>query len=252
VIIINADDFGLSNNVNNAILDSFRLNYISSTTMIVNMKESFIEASNIVKSGFISPSSVGIHLNLEEGIPITENIKNLDFICDSNGKFSYSFRNKNRFYFDPLVCRIIKEELSEQIMLYNKTLFNLPTHIDSHNHTHTEFAVLKIIIDLAKDYGINKVRISRNSGVGISIKHKVYKMIYNSILRYNLKCTNYFGDIDDFNNVNFKSNCNYEIMVHPKYNFNNEIVDLDEKILFTKLQTLFKNKPPLLGSFYNL
>ena len=252
MIIINADDFGLSKPINKAILACFDNNYISSTSMIVNIEEPFKDAVEIILNGLIPKNSVGIHLNLEEGKPITENIKNLDFVCNSAGEFYYNFRKKNRFYLDPIVLKFLKEELAEQILLFKKSTHLLPTHIDSHNHTHTEFAILKTVIDLSKDFGIKKVRLSRNLGHGIGPKHKLYKLIYNSILRLNLNCTNYFGDIVDYNEKLLNEKYNYEVMVHPRYNEKNKLIELDGEDFINKIEKLFKQNNSKIVSYHDL
>jgi len=252
MIIINADDFGLSKPINKAILECFNNKYISSTSMIVNIEEPFKDAVEIILNGLIPKNSVGIHLNLEEGKPITENIKNLEFVCNSAGEFFYNFRTKNRFYLDPVVISLIKEELAEQISLFKTSTQLLPTHIDSHNHTHTEFGILKTIIELSKDFGINKVRLSRNLGNGIGLKHKIYKIIYNYILRLNLNCTNYFGDIVDYNEKILNEKFNYEIMVHPRYNEMNKLIELDGEDFIIKIEKLFKQNNSKIVSYHHL
>ena len=50
-LIINADDFGMSHEVNTAIRDSFRQGLISSTTLMANM-EGFDPKSRLIASRF--------------------------------------------------------------------------------------------------------------------------------------------------------------------------------------------------------
>jgi predicted glycoside hydrolase/deacetylase ChbG (UPF0249 family) len=58
MIIINADDFGLSKPINKAILECFNNKYISSTSMIVNIEEPFKDAVEISLIWFIPKNSV--------------------------------------------------------------------------------------------------------------------------------------------------------------------------------------------------
>ena len=72
-IIINADDFGLSKDVNEAIDICIKKDYIQRTTLMVNMPQT-LEAVKLAKDGGYL-NKVGLHINLIEGIPLTPDIK---------------------------------------------------------------------------------------------------------------------------------------------------------------------------------
>ena len=63
-IIVNADDFGISKEVNEGIVKGFQDGIISSTTVMANMPE-FEEAMNLAKKN--SKLGVGVHLNVIDG-----------------------------------------------------------------------------------------------------------------------------------------------------------------------------------------
>ncbi len=76
-LIVNADDFGYSHDVNMAIVEAFEKGYITNTTIMVNMP-GFDEAVELSKKyGFFD--KVGLHLNLFEGVPLTGGIKDTVF-----------------------------------------------------------------------------------------------------------------------------------------------------------------------------
>ena len=80
-LIVNADDFGLTESCTKAIAEAFRLGLISSTTACAN-GEAIENAYRIAnENGFLD--RVGIHINLTEGAPLTEGIKNDPFFCES-------------------------------------------------------------------------------------------------------------------------------------------------------------------------
>ena len=83
-LIINADDFGISHEVNEAITLCFNKNYINQTTIMVNMPY-VDEAVELSKDNGFS-DRVGLHLNLVEGKPLTERIRDTIF-CDEHGMF---------------------------------------------------------------------------------------------------------------------------------------------------------------------
>ena len=74
-IIINADDFGYSISINKAILEAFKNNIISTTTLLANMP-GFDDACEIAQRENLT-DKIGIHFNLSEGEPLTEPIKRI-------------------------------------------------------------------------------------------------------------------------------------------------------------------------------
>ena len=74
-IIINADDFGLSHDVNLAVVEAFKRGFVTNATIMVNMP-GFEEGVALSKeNGFFEKT--GLHLNFFEGQPLTEDIKSL-------------------------------------------------------------------------------------------------------------------------------------------------------------------------------
>ncbi len=250
MIIINADDFGLSKDINLAIFESFKSGLISSTTMIVNINDSFEDALNYVSSKKISNHQIGLHLNLEEGVPLTQGIRDIDFICNSEGHFFFNFRVKNRFFLDKYVKFCVQEELSAQIEKFIDNLGFLPSHVDSHNHTHTEFAMIRSLLPLMKDFKIQNIRLSRNIGPDIQGFKYLYKFFFNQMLKYyKFNTSDFFGDIVDFKGTKFLDGKTYEIMVHPSFNNQGVIVDLCGNSLHFKLSNLFGLEIPKLSSY---
>ena len=72
-IVRNADDFGKSTEINNAILTCFKDGLIDRTTIMVNMPGADEAAELAREEGFFD--KVGLHLNLTEGEPLTDEIK---------------------------------------------------------------------------------------------------------------------------------------------------------------------------------
>ena len=87
-MIVNADDFGLSPRVNEAIVRAFDEGLISSTTVMANMP-AFAEASAIARDrGLLD--HVGAHLVLTEGEPLTDTMRHCRRFCDADGRFTLS------------------------------------------------------------------------------------------------------------------------------------------------------------------
>src|SRR5712672_1191198 len=84
-IIVNADDFGMSAEVNRAIVEAFENNVISSTTLMANMP-GFDEACELAHRHRLV-SKIGLHLNLTSGYPLSSPIRRCARLCDTNGMF---------------------------------------------------------------------------------------------------------------------------------------------------------------------
>lgn len=160
-LIINADDFGASENVNRAIVQAFQENLISSATIMTNMP-GLEEACGLIERHDLY-GRIGIHLNLTEGYPITKKMSMCKKFCDANGKFK--FQRNRLFWLDKENKKIVYNEFEAQLnKLLDKNI--IPTHIDSHHHYHTEWAIGKQVIRLAQKNNIGAVRLSRNCGGG--------------------------------------------------------------------------------------
>ena len=224
-LIINADDFGMSTNINREIIRLMSEKKISSTTLIANAPsiEEALEfaSSNLEKGGF------GLHLNFTEYLAHSKKISlNLKY-CDNDG----ILRSANSIpgslsIFD---YKSILEEWTSQYEAVLKRGVSI-SHIDSHHHFHTQphnFLALKMF---AAQTGIRWIRnfpnihlIQRKSKRFISIGY-LTKLIWSAALKYFPpfnKTANYFGSVKDFYNLSRISDCSFmknsivELMCHP-------------------------------------
>ena len=78
-MIVNADDFGLSEEVNKAICLAFSKGLIDRTTLMVNMPAASSAMKMASEEGFID--RVGLHVNLTGGRPLTAGITGDDVMC---------------------------------------------------------------------------------------------------------------------------------------------------------------------------
>jgi predicted glycoside hydrolase/deacetylase ChbG (UPF0249 family) len=124
-LIVNGDDFGISQGITRGILEAHRFGILTSTSMMVNMPFS----SEAAQLGRKCPElSVGLHVNLttEEGDPV------IDFDATAQ-------------------CR---DELQRQMQIFQELLHRLPSHLDSHHNVHRDPRLLPQFLDLARDYDL--------------------------------------------------------------------------------------------------
>lgn len=254
VLIINADDFGYSLTVNQAILRSFERKFINSTSLMANMA-GFDDAINMVNRNTVLQGRVGVHLNLTEGYPVTRLLRGLPAFCDDSGRLVYD-RQRALIHLGRKEKDGLYGELKAQLEKVLSAGIR-PTHLDSHHHVHTEWAVAPLVCRLAREYGIRRIRLTRNMGpVGSFIRH-IYKRVYNSwyLSRHSgFANTDYFGDIADISChakvdgrgcIILSPGRSYEVMVHPLFDGHANLVDLNGEDLGQQLL-------PILGSVADL
>lgn len=244
-IIINADDFGYSTTVNRAIIKSFQRCLITSTSLMANMP-GFEDAVRLIQNHPYLPGRVGLHLNLTEGYPLSGPIRACKRFCHPAGHFIYK-RQESLFYLNTRERDAVYEELEAQL---EKVLAAgiLPSHLDSHHHIHTEWAIVKLVARLGRTHGIRKMRLTRNMGQQRSGPKRVYKELLN---RWYLKglsglrAVDYFGDIHDWKflqDTHPPSGKNIEIMVHPLFDEKGELVDYDQRNLQAQLAPVIDHR----------
>ena len=223
-MIVNADDYGYNESVNEAIRTCFSRGLINRTTVMVNMPQSENAYKIACDNGFLE--NVGLHLNLTEGKALSDECAKSE-LCDENGYFKGTFHHeyKARFYLKKSVRKAIYAEAEAQIKKFFDMGFVL-RHLDSHNYTHSYLSVYSQVKKLLKKYNFTSSRISRNIPENsFSLFFKVYKFFFNRDIK-NLKVngtklntTEYFGsfqDLEDTGNIGFYKN-DIEIMTHPDF-----------------------------------
>lgn len=216
-IIINADDFGLNESCTKAIIAAFERGLITDTTLLAT-GEAFDFALKEIKEKKLE-NKVGIHFNLTEGIPLTEEIKSCKLFVE-DGRFKGGFNRLKPLSYKEK--KAVYEELTAQILKIKTSGITI-THADSHHHIHTGLFIAPIIERVCKEHGIKKIRIHRNIGF-IPIYKKIIKSLYNMRLQLNgFITTCYFGSMEDVENVGVCDNL--EIMVHPDFDKQGVLID---------------------------
>jgi predicted glycoside hydrolase/deacetylase ChbG (UPF0249 family) len=153
-VIINADDFGLVQGVNEGIIKAHREGILTSATLMANMP-GFDQAVRM--AGENPDLGVGAHLNILRGQPVS-------LAQDVASLLSKDSR------FVPSVSRLLREITLKRIKLddvereFRAQLEKIrgagihPSHIDSEKHIHLIRPIFRIVLKLAKEYNINKVR----------------------------------------------------------------------------------------------
>ena len=223
-LFINADDFGISESVNRAVVECFQRGYISATTLMVNMPlcDDAVQLSH--DGDFFN--CVGLHLNVIEGCPLSENIKKYPIFCGDDGKFNDNInRNKiKRFCLSSDEKKALSKEFEMQIDKYFS--YGFAGHVDSHQHTHYFLSYFGVLSPLLKKYKFLSVRLLSHDSNLKKTKRKVYYTIYNNLLKkkFDVK-TDCFFSFDDFIKTDFIKTGIIELMSHPDYGSSGELIN---------------------------
>ena len=141
VLIVNADDFGLTPGVSRGILEAHRNGIVTSTTLLVNREIPPAQRDELQASGL----GVGVHLNLTLGTPVA-NPRRVPSLVDAEGRFIRDAREAAaRARTDE--ARI---ELGSQIDAFRKIMGRFPTHLDTHHHVGRHEPILDLVLDFAR------------------------------------------------------------------------------------------------------
>lgn len=152
--ILNADDFGMSEAFNRAVLEAYSSGILKSASLVAN-GDAFDEACERVILA-CPDLGVGIHLNIIEGKSLCSD---LDKLTDESGNFNNSYVQlllKSLNYKDNTFMEQLEREFRAQIEKVKERVE--VTHIDSHVHTHSIPRIFELVCRLAKEYGIKQIR----------------------------------------------------------------------------------------------
>jgi chitin disaccharide deacetylase len=193
-IIVNADDLGMSEPVNEAIFDGMRRGVITSATMLSNGPAVQTAARRL---GQFPGCSFGVHLNLTEFEPVCcESRKDLASVLDENGCFNGNSIREVK------ISAGMREAVFREWCAQIESLMRLGvelSHFDAHHHVHTIPQLLPVMVRLRRKYKINKVRISRNMYDDWERPARLLlakKRLFNSVLRgIGFRTTGFFTDL---------------------------------------------------------
>ena len=226
-VIVNADDFGLDENRTRAIIQAYQEGWVSTTTAIVTT-DWFQKAVDMAK-GLRLHRNIGLHLNLTEGFPLTERIRESSLFCNPDGSFNARFHASpwHRLYLTNYEAIAVREEVEAQFSRFLHSGLSC-RHIDSHHHIHTDFSIANIVLPLVVKARFRTIRLSRNLGVGLNLWKRLYKHFINGRLA---SCkgvslnADYFCNFDDLrrNVGELPDGCTVEVMTHPLFSRNRQL-----------------------------
>jgi chitin disaccharide deacetylase len=154
-VLFTADDFGLSEAVNEGVEKAHRDGVLTHASLMV----AGAAADDAVRRARAMPDlRVGLHLVTIEG-PAALPHSRIPALVDSDGKFpSDQLRLGLRYVFLPHVRRQLAAEIRAQFAAFAATGLPL-SHADAHKHMHLHPTVGRLMLAIGREFGLPRIRV---------------------------------------------------------------------------------------------
>lgn len=154
-LIVNADDFGRSEEINEAIIVAYKEGVLTSASLMVT-GDAFEQAVRLAKE---NPGlAIGIHLVTVVGrsqLPQSE----IPSLVDRDRNFSNDPTAAGlKYFFSVRARRELRRELAAQFEKFHSTGLPL-SHIDGHLHLHVHPVIFNAALELGAKYGARRMRV---------------------------------------------------------------------------------------------
>jgi predicted glycoside hydrolase/deacetylase ChbG (UPF0249 family) len=152
LLIVNADDLGMTRGVNRAIIEAHRGGIVTSTSVLAN-GAAFEDAAAWLRQ---SPGlSVGLHLNLTQGKPIAASAKSA--LLDRGGCFQRPAMLALRLSIGAISVPDLEVEIAAQAERIVRAGIAI-THFDSHENVHLHPRVASAMLNVARRMDVRWIR----------------------------------------------------------------------------------------------
>jgi predicted glycoside hydrolase/deacetylase ChbG (UPF0249 family) len=152
-LIINADDYGYYPCVSQGILAAAKSGAITATGILANNPDLAIQLQWL---NGLESVDVGVHLNLTCGLPLTEVMaKKLD---SRQGQFPNAYAMSGLLLAGKITLADVRTEWRAQIETCQAQNLRF---LNSHEHIHMLPLLFPLVLELAKDYSIQYVRLTQ-------------------------------------------------------------------------------------------
>jgi len=154
-VIISADDFGLSEAVNEAVEQAHRDGILDAASLMVAAPAA---ADAVRRARALPDLRVGLHLVVIEG-PAVLPPREIASLVDADGQFpADQFRLGVRYAFVPHIRRQLAAEIRAQFAAFAATGLALD-HANAHKHMHLHPSVGRLMLEIGRDFGLPAIRV---------------------------------------------------------------------------------------------
>lgn len=157
-LIVNADDFGRSASINEAVIHAHRDGILTTASLMVNETG----CDEAVKLARETPKlGVGLHLTLLCGHSALAPDK-ISGLVNSRGEFSSNPVSAGiKYFFKPGLREQLRAEIRAQFEKFHATGLQLD-HVNGHLHLHLHPTVFDVLMEDAEQLGIKRMRFTRD------------------------------------------------------------------------------------------
>lgn len=153
-VIVTADDFGASVQVNEAVELAHRDGILTAASLMVTGNAA---ADAVARATWMPRLGVGLHLVLVEGRPALPPAR-LPALVGSDGLFRPDMlRAALRIFADPRARRQLEAEVEAQFAMFAGTGLPLD-HVNAHKHFHLHPTIASAVLRIGPKYGMRAVR----------------------------------------------------------------------------------------------
>ncbi len=157
-LIVNADDFGRSHSINEAVIRAHREGILTTASLMVN-EAACDEAVALAKEN--PRLGVGLHVSLLCGRSALAPEK-IPGLVNDRGEFTNSpVRAGMKYFFLREMQPQLEAEISAQFERFHATGLNLD-HVNGHLHLHLHPTVFSILLKRAKEWRLTHMRLTRD------------------------------------------------------------------------------------------
>ena len=144
-LIVNADDLGRTPGINAGIFEAHNRGLVTSATLMVGFPSAEAAAAEWLEAPDVG---IGLHVALTGGRPVLP-AKEVSSLVDGEGRFPAKPEGLGR-----ALAEEVQAEVEAQLERFRDLTGRLPTHLDSHHHSHRLPMVCGALMSLAGRYGL--------------------------------------------------------------------------------------------------
>jgi hopanoid biosynthesis associated protein HpnK len=186
-LILNADDFGIVPEVNEAVELAHRDGVLRAASLMVGARA----AQDAIERARRMPSlAVGLHVVLVNGRPVLPP-ERVPALVNERGEFFSDLVSAGfRFFFRLGVRDQLAAEIRAQFERFAETGLPLD-HVDAQNHMHVHPTVFALILRIGREYGLRAIRIPREPFGGTRSIAPWLALMRSRARRAGLLCNDY-------------------------------------------------------------
>jgi hopanoid biosynthesis associated protein HpnK len=181
-LIVNADDFGRSRSINEAVIRAHKEGILTTASLMVN-EPAFEEAVELAKA---NPTlGVGLHLTLLCGHS-TLQADQIPGLVNGSNEFTDSPAGAGfRYFFNSSLRDQLRNEIHAQFHKFRQTGMPLD-HVNGHLHLHLHPTVFRILMEDTTKLGIERLRLTFDPfrlNLKLASGHFFYRALHATIYR---------------------------------------------------------------------